>query len=379
MVRVNVNRLDGIVLCAISSKSSAVLALKKKVEACAGIPVNEQILLHGLQEMRNYDSIPSSLDGIVELSILRRDQTVAAWIDRISTASNWDVKQLLKSAPDQIRANKEVALAACHAAFDQDVLQAASVEVRSDRSFAAFLIERGLGGRLRGCCREVRADSELILAALAAVHRGEVLTHARRLPAPTLWSDREFALAALKLHTGVLPLVHDSLLADRGFVLAAINCDQQLTSETIPLLLEHFSHDFDLLLTVARRNAWVLPHVPAQLRAELHANLAEERQFVRSGEHMLDSCAEKVCAKESFPAVTDAVSEQNRFADCVASPKNLREVRLMRAKHSEQRRLRRAAFKRIRLRTAQLGNGSGIARRRTHGRKESKLDPYCHL
>ncbi|CAK0827177.1 unnamed protein product [Prorocentrum cordatum] len=189
-LQLRVTRLDGEMLCATVPREWALQDVKAHLERTWGIAQREQRLLCGTKELGNGDPLAAAVGDPAareaELTLVRRPPLQAEWLERV----RGDGRQL-RHAPAELRADPEVVLAAVRQNWS--ALQCATEEVRNDRDVG------GVG------LTAVRENANVLWYA----------SHALR-------GDREFVLEALRHNVAAFPCVSTALRADRDMVLAAV-------------------------------------------------------------------------------------------------------------------------------------------------------------
>eukprot|EP00928_Gymnodinium_smaydae_P047656 TRINITY_DN31811_c0_g1_i1.p1 TRINITY_DN31811_c0_g1~~TRINITY_DN31811_c0_g1_i1.p1 ORF type:complete len:254 (-),score=60.18 TRINITY_DN31811_c0_g1_i1:288-1049(-) len=218
-------------VCRVVADSSWTLReLKKAVEATTGVPLREQRLLFLGEEVRDQARLKSllvsrdgnaasvddgSLGDVVELFCARRSPEQARWLEAVMEDPDGG---FLADAPAEIRADREVVLAAV--ARNGCALEFASDELRADRDVVLAAGEEDAYA-FEFAASALWADRDVVLA---AVHRSG---SALRCAVAELQADREVVLAAVKQNGLALRYAAEHLRADHAVVMAAVENDGQ--------------------------------------------------------------------------------------------------------------------------------------------------------
>eukprot|EP00913_Durusdinium_trenchii_P018994 g17850.t1 len=203
-----------------------------------------------------------------ELTLLRRPEEQAKWLAQLAEAgSSGD----LSKAPDEIRQDREVLLAAVSA--DDDALQWASTDLQGDRAVvlaavrrcgfalacaAGTLQDRRIGG--------LGADRSLVLAA--------VQRHGLALEFADTWlrADEEVVLTALEQDGNAFQFADVRLRSDRTFVLRAVRCNGYALTYAQPELRNDreiaLQADRELVLAAVQQDGAALAFASEELREE---------------------------------------------------------------------------------------------------------------
>jgi hypothetical protein len=122
----------------------------------------------------------------------------------------------LRYASQELRANRNIVLAACRS--NRHALQDASTELRADRDLVLEVCLQK-GAALQHASEQLRADRDVVLAACRS--NGRALQHA----STELRADRDVVLAACRSYGHALQHASTELRADRDVVLAACRSD----------------------------------------------------------------------------------------------------------------------------------------------------------
>jgi len=251
LIELQINNLSGS-LCRIEADLVwTVLDVKLAVEAVAGIPSQDQRLLLDAVELLDHHLLhdffagSSLVGGVADVTLVRisRLPGQAEWLAKVGTHGS-----MLAAAPEAIRADREVVLAAV----------------------------RGHGRALEFAAEELRADREVVLA--AARQNGWSLRHASE----ELRADREVVLAALRENGRALKFAAGALLADRDVALAAVRSD----GLALEFVAEEFRADREVVLGAVQQNGKAVHHVSGHLRSNKRIAWAagrdvDERRYCR--------------------------------------------------------------------------------------------------
>ncbi|CAK9084806.1 Cytoplasmic dynein 2 light intermediate chain 1 [Durusdinium trenchii] len=213
-------------------------ALKAQVAQLTGLPVEHQRLLDvsGRELQRSLEEVSSD-----ELTLLRRPEEQAKWLAQLAEAgSSGD----LSKAPDEIREDREVLLAAVSA--DDDALQWASTDLQGDRAVVLAAVRR-CGFALACAAGTLQADRSLVLAA--------VQRHGLALEFADTWlrADEEVVLTALEQDGNAFQFADVRLRSDRTFVLRAVRCNGYALTYAQPEL----RNDREIVMAAIERNGWI--------------------------------------------------------------------------------------------------------------------------
>lgn len=182
---VRVNSISGS-LCAVSADPSwKVCDLKAAIEASSSVPVRQQRLINGVQELKDTDVLPVDgvEDGCADLLLVRRSPEQVKWL---------------------------AAVRECWTRF-LDVPHA----LRGDFEIAEAAVSKQ-GSMLRYVSEDLRADRRIVLAAVR--QDGKALQHV----APCMLEDREVVLEAVSRDGCALSFVPPAWRGDRDIVLSAV-------------------------------------------------------------------------------------------------------------------------------------------------------------
>jgi len=121
----------------------------------------------------------------------------------------------LEHVSDELRADKEVVMAAVQKQDMGSMLMYASEELKADKELVMAAVKSD-GGALLYASDELKADKELVMEAVKS--GDDVLMHA----SDELRADKELVMAAVKLYGGALMHASDELRADKEVVMAAV-------------------------------------------------------------------------------------------------------------------------------------------------------------
>jgi serine/threonine protein kinase len=174
---------------------------------------------------------------------------------------------VLQFASAELKADREVVLAAV--GQDGRALLYTSAELQGDRDFVLAAVWQ-TGEALQHASAELKADREVVMAAVVQV--GGALRHA----AVELHWDRDFVLAAVRQNGGALGYASAELKGDREVVLAAVRQNGRA--------LRHASAelrgDREVVLAAVGQNGGALGYASAELKADagvLNMGLAAEQ------------------------------------------------------------------------------------------------------
>lgn len=183
---VTINSLAGY-LCDVSADcADTVLELKNQIEAATGVAVREQRLLAKGHELDNHAKLGALIGS--SATMIRRDPEQARFLEGLAGGV-----LRLSEAPVDIRADREVAVAALHADPYSNFAHMAD-ELKEDRDLAELLVDILGGEALRQLPERFRADRSLVWKAVQ--HRN--CHGALHFAANELKQDRGFILEALK-------------------------------------------------------------------------------------------------------------------------------------------------------------------------------------
>mmetsp|Transcript_38407 Transcript_38407/g.105786 ORF Transcript_38407/g.105786 Transcript_38407/m.105786 type:complete len:335 (-) Transcript_38407:115-1119(-) len=319
-IRLSISGISGVYsLCDLRADSLWTTAdVKAAVEVLADVPMREQRLFFGQEELRDAwtlgKQLPHSAVGQkhpLNLLLVRRAPEQAKWLEIVREAHEWSV--LLATAPDWILGDAEVLTRAIER--HGCALQFASEELRGDRRMVLQAVRKN-GTALRFAAEELRDDSEVVLEALSSgAHmtdasarlRGDgqfIAQAAARIgwdwalanASPELRGDRAFVLQAVRHHGWSLCRASAELRGDREVVRAAV----QENGLAIVHASEELRADRELVLQAIAENAEALRHASAELR--------------RDGEVVLEAMKKHGC---SPPLASDTLCGDREVAERV--------------------------------------------------------------
>mmetsp|Transcript_48053 Transcript_48053/g.96949 ORF Transcript_48053/g.96949 Transcript_48053/m.96949 type:complete len:311 (+) Transcript_48053:119-1051(+) len=250
-MEVRIHSLGG-ELCSVAVQPNwAWCDVKEAIKEATGIPSHEQRLFDGSEELSDVAAVAPHLARSnadcppVHLTLVRRPPEQARWL--VEVADSWFIDNPLSRAPDHIRADREVVVAALRRNVGalryvdktllkdpevilsavrptlttlQLVVQYAARELWADRDFVVAAVQRNCSA-LPYASPELRADREVVRVACRG-NPAEI-----RHAAVELLADRDFMLAVVEQDGNALRFAADSLKADRGVVLAAMSQNRQ--------------------------------------------------------------------------------------------------------------------------------------------------------
>jgi len=255
--------------------------VKDSIERTVAVLRREQRLLLGTRELSDEESLDTlAIDRMVEITLVRRPPEQAEWLERVNTQP-----LQLEEAPEIIRADQEIVLAAAKA--DARALDHAAPSLWENRGFLLLAVEYNWLVWLRpGIPEELQNDREVTIAILAR--------HARALKhvSKPLLCDREVVLAAIcqlpqsdyvngALDTlmsdhckFVFELASPHFRGDRGFMIAAAQKDWH----TCEYARTELWHDREFVLTAVRRSGLLLEKASDALKADREVVMAAVAQ-----------------------------------------------------------------------------------------------------
>jgi len=327
VLQLRINGLNG-PLGNVSAELSWDLAhLGHEVSQMLDIPASEQRLFLDAEELSGSGLLGEVLFGslnaaaaavaagtVTELTLVRRPAEQARW--RESVCLNW---LRFQTAPEHIRADHEVALAAIErncraieyvlgdawnnkrlvcAAVKQDwrLLSRASEAVRGDRETVLAAVQQD-GDALALASESLRGDSEIVLVAVR--QNWQTLDLATDGPR----NDKEVVLAAVIQDWRALEYASERLQSDESIVRVALRQD----SDALELAGPELKCRREVALMAVLRNGFALEHVAPVLKADREVVLAAVRQ---------EGCAIRHAAEElqSDREVIETAIQQNWLA-----------------------------------------------------------------
>mmetsp|Transcript_67481 Transcript_67481/g.170231 ORF Transcript_67481/g.170231 Transcript_67481/m.170231 type:complete len:412 (-) Transcript_67481:212-1447(-) len=358
-------------LCVVNAHASmSVFALKKAVEAKTGTLVHSQRLLCGALELDDdQDKLSSLLSASsYNVTLLRRDDEHVSWLQKLRNAGRHEAYCLLRDAPEHIRGSREIVKAAVEQNYF--ALKFASEELRADQDFLRYLFKRQGTHCLDFASDEVRRNREFVLGiARSYEHDASHCRHALEGAAKELWSDREFVCEVVKLAPQLIEMASEDLRADGTIMLAVVEKSDNI-NKLIRSIPKQLLSDRGVVLAVASRSRWILPHVPIEVRTEIHNILSKESHVSGASSpgqgRRTIAASRKVPSKESSYASTSASQwplEKGLVLQETCPFKELRVAHYCRQSLSKARRLRSEAYRKAR-KDALCGNSQ--LRRASH-------------
>lgn len=246
-------------LCSVTvdTETATIEEVKEAIAVETGIPVNEQRLLHGVQELQSatlhgfLTGANNEMRGCFLLQMLRRPPEQVRRLRELAQVQG-DVSRWLCAAPHEVQADREVVLAALvksgralrwaarELQADREVvlvavaengcaLAWATAELRADRNVVLAAVAEN-GCALMSAAGELRADREVVLVAVAEV--GLALEYA----SAELQADREVVLVAVAENGYALQYTTGELQADREVVFSAVSKNGQALQFAAPEL-----------------------------------------------------------------------------------------------------------------------------------------------
>jgi len=179
-------------------------------------------------------------------------------------AARQNGKAILRSASDEVRADREIVLAAVRQSCW--ALEYASKDLRADREIVLAAVQQS-GRALEYASKDLRADREIVLAALQQ-------SGWFRYASKDLRADRNIVLAAVQQHSRLLRYASEKLRADREIVLAAVQQD----GSAFRYASNDLRSDWDFVLAAIRQNGSAFRYVSKDLRADWEFVLAAVQQ-----------------------------------------------------------------------------------------------------
>eukprot|EP00928_Gymnodinium_smaydae_P056324 TRINITY_DN39720_c0_g1_i1.p1 TRINITY_DN39720_c0_g1~~TRINITY_DN39720_c0_g1_i1.p1 ORF type:complete len:544 (-),score=132.02 TRINITY_DN39720_c0_g1_i1:17-1648(-) len=199
----------------------------------------------------------------------------------------------LRFVSDSLRADRELVLLAI--SKSSQAFQYAAEELRGDRAFVLEAVRSGLGCEaLSFASAEVRGDASVVREAMRSSYsvafayaapalladRGFVLDAVQRsglllsYADPQLRADREVVLSAVRNHGEALRFASTELKADRSIVLEAVRCN----SEALRFAAEAFQADVEVVLASIEQSDDALQHADQALLDDHDFVIAAVRQ-----------------------------------------------------------------------------------------------------
>jgi len=353
-------------LCLVNAHASMrVLALKEVVEISTGIPVCEQRLLYGTVELHDWTEKLSSVVGDSEHVTLLRDSSTRIrgsrdilaeqkhWQRRIAKrvkfarTSGLQVSALFREflVPHHIRGSRPIIEVAMR--HDCETLRFASADIRADRDFILRLlklVDHRSAHWLVYAAEEVRRDRSFLLNVARSYDRADVrCQQALEAAAPKLWSDRDFVLEVVEMVPVLIEKASADIRGDSGVMLAAIERSENV-NEIIKSIPKQLFSDRNVALAVASRSLWVLPQVPAELRAEIHSALDDKQGIVHSASSAQRACRTAAVSRR-VPGKRAPRAQRPASQQYVEDASDLQEnipFKELRAEQLDQQRLARA-------------------------------------
>eukprot|EP00419_Tripos_fusus_P036327 CAMPEP_0172771202 /NCGR_PEP_ID=MMETSP1074-20121228/190167_1 /TAXON_ID=2916 /ORGANISM="Ceratium fusus, Strain PA161109" /LENGTH=387 /DNA_ID=CAMNT_0013607105 /DNA_START=51 /DNA_END=1211 /DNA_ORIENTATION=- len=271
-----VSTISGSVHSVMAHASTTVLALKRSVEAESGIPIREQRLLCGAMELQDHEKVLSSSGQ--HLTLLRRSAEIAGWLEKLSRLWYHETFTALKEAPEHVRANREIILAATE--NNPSCLQYATEDIRSDRGFVVEVLGRAAGWSCFHHAADILLKDKSFILSTAQLFREhgarplkEILGSAEK----DMWSDRAFVHEAVALVPDMIGMASHELRADGTLMLVVLESSKYTSCSILESIPDKLLSDRDFVLAAARKTCWLLPRVAKQLREEVCRSLDAER------------------------------------------------------------------------------------------------------
>jgi len=201
-------------LCTLHADCSCTIAdVKEKIALLTGIPAREQRLLACERELSDEQTVRGRGTDLI---LLRRDKQQVEWLQIVS---DWQDPRSLADAPESLRSDHEVVLAAVrHNGYD---FRHASEELRADKKLAMLALESGCGAIVESMSPVLQADREVIFHALE--HDSNHGSHGPlKYAANEVRRSREIALYAVQKQGMWLFDVAQELLHDPEIILSAL-------------------------------------------------------------------------------------------------------------------------------------------------------------
>lgn len=252
-VEVRVSGLGGPVCVITADQLLTVRDVKNKVATASRVPVDQQRLFLGAQELRDQDlvlEVTPPASPVADFSILRADPEWQNCLEMVSIAG-----MQLAVAPEALRADRVLAMAAVRRCGG--ALQFAAEELRDDRDVVlAAVLDKGMA--LEYASKELQADAEVVHTAVA--QSGLALQFA----AETLRADFEIVLTATLGASQAFEYADAELRADRKAVRQVV--------EGSGLALEFASHllraDREIVLLAVEQDGLALEYASEELRSD---------------------------------------------------------------------------------------------------------------
>lgn len=303
-----------------------ILDVKRALETEMGTLVREQRLIFDTRELKD-DELVGQLakSKSIRLALVRREPVQSEWLERVSEPEG---AKSLRDAPEWIRGNAEVVLAASR--HDFRCLSYASKELWSDKEFALIAVEKNWRVWLDSLSPELQIDREIVLVVVSNHARAlrylpawllkdaEVVLAAMQpvlLPEPTLLlrqvygtlmavmdehlvfvfqhaapalrQDREFLLKGMERGWHTFRFASPELWADRVFVLSAMRMDGLALEKAHASL----KVDREIVLVAVAQNACALEHADEALRSDRELiRLSTQSRNGASGRGVVTEC-----------------------------------------------------------------------------------------
>uniref|UniRef100_A0A7S4QYE9 DUF4116 domain-containing protein n=1 Tax=Alexandrium monilatum TaxID=311494 RepID=A0A7S4QYE9_9DINO len=191
-------------------------------------------------------------DGIItNRSILRAAESSLQCDQEVVFSWAWERVSELR------RCDRDFVLSAVGS--DGELLESAPDAFRQDREVVLAAVHQSRGWALQFAAPRLRGDREVVLAAVR--ESGWALEHA----ASEMRRDREIVLAAVQTDGEALEFASEELRGDREVALAAVRRSGGCALSSVPEVLRE---DRELAEVAVRENGLALEHLPARLRGD---------------------------------------------------------------------------------------------------------------
>ena len=246
------------------------------------------------------------------------DKKIVVDKDAILVAINKDLTNAFKNASDELKADKEVVLAAVKK--HGYALEYASDELKADKEVVLAAVKNH-GSSLKYASDELKADKEVILTAVknygyALEYASDELKadkevvleavkndgHALKYASDELKADKEVVLAAVKNYGHALDYASDGLKADKEVVLAAV----KKSGYSLKYASDELKADKEVVLAAVKNDGHALDYASDELKADKEVVLAA----VKNHEDALDYASDELKADEDVVLAAAKTSEE---------------------------------------------------------------------
>jgi len=181
----------------------------------------------------------------------------------------------IRYADAKLKSDREIVLAAANCDGFEAIQPYVNPKLFYDRQFMLVAVQMS-DQALQRMALNLRRDREILVAAVNCGGFDQVRPYIDE----SLYADREFLLTIAQMHGGVLRHAAQRLRADREIVLAAINCDG--FEEVRPHIEASLFSDRAFMLTVVQIKGESLKYASLGLRSDYEIVLAAVRQSGRA-------------------------------------------------------------------------------------------------